>query len=269
MKTSILFSCILLSMVCFNFRTGLESIKSPAQLSDTIRIRATDVNTSVLRSGTHQYLVYLKNGKDSSRINYQFWSREIQFVEYQGKKAVQIRHVWEDSKSVVHTVKSICDAKTFYPIYHENWWRGYGNYIFDFSNKTITINNKAITDSDTSRVVKNMYKAYQKALNEYILNWHLDLEVFPTLPYKNGRTFLINFYDPGFPEPAYQAYTVVGEGELTSHQQQKIKCWLLRHESKHGKEVFWISKKTKEVLKLEHEFEGKYRYKIKIGVLAP
>jgi hypothetical protein len=42
-------------------------------------------------------------------------------------------------------------------------------------------------------------------------------------------------------------------------------CWLLSHEGTNNKEVFWISKKTNEVLKLEQEFGGRYRYKIKLG----
>jgi hypothetical protein len=32
-----------------------------------------------------------------------------------------------------------------------------------------------------------------------------------------------------------------------------------------NKEVFYISKKTREVLKLEQEFAGRYRYKIKMA----
>jgi hypothetical protein len=40
----------------------------------------------------------------------------------------------------------------------------------------------------------------------------------------------------------------------------------LVHEEKGNKEVYWISKKTKEVLKLEQEINGRfYRYKIKLG----
>jgi len=248
-----------------------ESINRANHISDTIRIDASQVNPKVLKAGTHQYLVYLRNGKDSSRTNYQFWSRDIQFVEYQGKKAVRISQVWEDHKAVIHKVNSVCDAKTFAPLYHENWWKGYGNYVFDFSKQTITINQKPVNETDTTQALKNMHQAYQKALHEYILNWHLDLEVFPILPYKNGRTFLINFYDPGFPEPSYQAYTVTGSGELTGYHDQKIDCWLLCHQSKYGKETFWISKKSKEVLKLEHKYPTgeKYRYKVKMGIMVP
>jgi hypothetical protein len=103
-------------------------------------------------------------------------------------------------------------------------------------------------------------------LNQYTLNWHLDLEVFPVLPYKEGVTFLIPFYDPGFPAPKNQAYTVEGSAELEGYNNQKIDCWLLTHEVRGQKATFWISKKTKEVLKLEEQIgNGRWRYKIKLG----
>lgn len=92
-------------------------------------------------------------------------------------------------------------------------------------------------------------------------------ETFPTLPYKTGLTFIIPFYDPGTAS-GYQrvAYAVTGSAELTGYDNQKIDCWLMVHEAPGNKEVYWISKKTNEVLKLEQEVNGKmYRYKIKLG----
>ena len=44
-----------------------------SQQTDTVIIDATKVNTRVLNPGVHRYLVYFKNGKDSSRKNYQLW----------------------------------------------------------------------------------------------------------------------------------------------------------------------------------------------------
>lgn len=104
-------------------------------------------------------------------------------------------------------------------------------------------------------------------IRKILLNWHLDLETFPTLPYKTGLTFVIPFYDPGTASGFQKvAYTVTGSAELIGYNDQKIDCWLLVHESKGNKEVFWISKKTNEVLKLEQEVGGRmYRYKIKLG----
>ncbi|HYH13881.1 MAG TPA: hypothetical protein VD794_01590 [Flavisolibacter sp.] len=92
----------------------------------------------------------------------------------------------------------------------------------------------------------------------------MDLEVFSTLLFKVGTTYLINFYDPGLAAPQYRAYSVSGSSSLLGHNGQPVDCWLLAHSSDKNKEVFWISKKTKEVLKLEQESNGRYRYKIKL-----
>ncbi len=47
---------------------------------------------------------------------------------------------------------------------------------------------------------------------------------------------------------------------------EDINRLMINHEKKDNKEVFWISKKTSEVLKLEQEISGRlYQYKIKLG----
>jgi len=236
------------------------------QKTDTVTIDASKVNTSVLKPGTHRYLVYFKMGKDSSRKNYQLWSRTIDLITYNNKPAISVTQEWENNDTIVHKVYSVSDRKTFAPLFHESWWRGRGSTKFDFTTKEGYFQNALLTPADTARAKKMMYEGFVKAQDQYVLNWHLDLEVFPILPYKEGVTFKINFYDPGFSAPAYQAYTVTGSGELTGFNNQKIDCWLLKHTSGTNTEVFWISKATREVLKLEQEFmPGRFRYKIKLG----
>lgn len=247
---------------------ALSATCSFAQKGDTIQIDGSNINTAVLKPGTHRYLVYFKNGKDSARINYQFWSRTIEFTDYKGVRAIHVTQEWEDNKGVVHKVSSFCDRKTFAPLFHDTWWAKRGSGKFDFVDKKAYVNDVLLTDADTAKTKVRQYKAFKKSLDQYQLNWHLDLETFPILPYKEGVTFIINFYDPGFGEPKKVAYSVVGSGVLTGYDNQKIDCWILSHESNDfgpNKELFWISKKTKEVLKLEQEFSGRYRYKIKLG----
>ncbi len=234
--------------------------------TDTILINAGSVNTKVLRPSSNRYLVYFKMGKDSARSMAQFWTRNIQYANYNGKEVIVVTQEWEDKDTIVHKVKSICDKTTFAPQYHQSWWKQYGTTEFDFINKSASINGIPLTDADTARNRKGPWNAFKLALNQYTLNWHLDLEVFPILPYKAGKTFLIPFYDPGSPAPRNVAYTVTGFAVLTGYNDQKIDCWLLTRESRGFKEIFWISKKTKEVLKLEQEIgKDSWRYKIKLG----
>lgn len=240
--------------------------QSFAQNPDTITITPDVVKTSVLKPGVHRYLVYFKKGQDSSRVNFQLWTREIVKTDYHGKPALSVTQEWEDNSSVVHKVRSVSDARTFAPLYHETWWKGRGAARFEFPEQRAYMNDALLTAEDTVKARKSAYDAFHAALkDEYILNWHLDLEVFPILPYQENRTFVINFYDPGFGAPKDQEYTVSGSGMLEGFDNQKIDCWILEHKSPGNKELFWISKKTKEVLKLEQEFRGQYRYKIKLG----
>ncbi len=244
----------------------LISLTVTAQKSDTLLITAKSINTGVLKEGTTRYLVYFKMKKDATRTQSQFWTRKIEYGNYNGANAITITQEWEDKDSIVHTAKSICDAKTLKPIYHETWWKQRGLLVVDYASKSIINKGIAINEQDTVKQHKKIWADFKTSLDKYFLNWHIDLEVFPVLPYKNNITFLIPFAEPGATAPENIAYTVSGSAKLTGYDNQQIDCWLLTHEEKGNKEVFWVSKKTKEVLKLEQEVNGKmYRYKIKLG----
>ncbi len=248
-----------------------------AQKSDTVRISPQQINSQVLREGTHRYLVYFKTKKDAPRTQTQFWTRKLARVDYNSKPCIVITQEWEDKDSIMHVVKSISDAKTMQPLYHKTWWKTQrsrtattktvSETIVDFLNKTVEYNGKMLSEADTAQQVKRIWEGYKSSIDKYFLNWHLDLETFPLLPYKEGVSFVIPFYDPGTASLFQKVtYTVTGSAQLKGYNDQKIDCWLLAHEDKGNKEVFWISKKTKEVLKLEQEINGSlYRYKIKLG----
>jgi len=261
-------------MICI-LLFSIKPITSCGQ--DTIQITAKNINTKVLREGTHRYLVYAKMKKDSVRTLTQFWTRTIKKTDYNGTAAIEITQEWEDKDSIMHIVKSVSDAKTMQPLYHKTWWKVQAARnstvktinvaTIDFVNKRVEYNGNLLSDSDTSKQVKGIWDAYKSSLDKYYLNWHLDLETFPLLPYKNGVTFVIPFYDPGTASNFQKvAYTVTGSAQLQGFNNQSIDCWILVNESKGSKETFWISKKTKEVLKLEQEINKRvFRYKIKLG----
>lgn len=250
---------------------------SQAQKKDTVHITSSQLATTFLREGTHRYLMYIKMNKDAPRTQTQFWTRTIKRTNEQGIPVIQIDQEWQDKDSVMHVVRSVSDAKTMQPIYHNTWWKWpasrSGNTfttirtVVDFKQNLVVHNEQQLSDADTGRQVKKIWEGYKSAAGKYFLNWHLDLETFPLLPFRNGVTFLIPFYDPGTAS-TYQKvyYTVTGSGMLEGYNDQKIDCWLLTHEEQGNKEIYWISKKTKEVLKLEQVMNGTvYRYKIKLG----
>ncbi|HCL06675.1 MAG TPA: hypothetical protein DHW64_12270 [Chitinophagaceae bacterium] len=235
-----------------------------AQKKDTVHIQPHHVNTKVLIPGTHRWLVYFKMGADSPRTMFNIWTRHIERKKYEGKDAIEIKQVWEDKDSIMHTTLSVSDAKDFRSLFHQSWWRQRGSTSFNFLTGEANVNDKKITAGDTATRTKRIRQAFDTALTQYTLNWHLDLEVFPQLPYQNNTTFMINFYDPGSQQPKWVAYTVTGSGKLPGLDGQEADCWLLEHNDTNNKEVFWISKKTKEVLKLEQQFGTRFRYKIKL-----
>jgi hypothetical protein len=243
-------------------------VNAQAQKTDTIKITPSLVNTKVLIPGTHRWLVYFKMGKDSSRSHTQFWTRSIDKRSYQGREAISVTQEWESNDTVVHKVYTVCDAKTFAPLYHESWTRKFNESSYDFLKKEAFVNGKPITAADADSNNVKRYKAFEASFNEYILDWHLDLETFPILPYQLHTTFAINFYDPGFGGPKWVYYTVTGTKTINGYDGQSIDCWILEHtdnDRMKNHEVFYISKKTKEVLKLEQEFGGRFRYKVKLS----
>lgn len=168
----------------------------------------------------------------------------------------------------MHAVTSVCNGLTMEPLTHKFWWKKRGTVSVSFENGgSVSVNDVLLSDADTAKQMKAIWSAFKTAGEKYFLNWHLDVEVFSTLPYKTGITFLIPFYDPGTgTDLETVAYSVTGTAQLAGYENQKIDCWLLEHNSEGNKEVFWISKKTKEVLKLAQEINGTwYRYKIKLG----
>lgn len=249
---------------------------SKAGVIDTIRVAKKDISTGSLREGTHRYLVYFKMKKDSVRTQTQFWTREIKKSQYQGINVIEVNQSWEDKDSVIHKVRSISDAKTMQPIYHSTWWKVQRSRnspkvitstTVDYLNNKIVENGTEVVETDTAKKYHEIWLNYKNAHEQYHFNWHLDLETFPLLPIKDGLVFEIPFYEPGTTSKLTKVvYKVIGSDILTGYDDQKINCWLLVHESEGNKEVFWISKKTKEVLKLEQVINNSiYRFKIKLG----
>jgi len=245
----------------------LGHLIAQAQKMDTLLIKPSDVRPSVLQPGTHRWLVYFKMGNDSSRSRFSTWTRKIDLISYQGKDAISVTQEWENNDTVVHKVYSVCDRKTFAPLLHDVWNKGNTSSRWDFISREAMINGKPVNSRDADSNNAKRYKAFEQSFGQYVLNWHLDLETFPLLPYKPNTTFAINFYDPGFPAPKLVYYTVTGSATLIGFDGQQIDCWLLEHKDfdrVQNHEVFYISKKTKEVLKLEQQFGTRYRYKIKL-----
>lgn len=254
-----------MKQVCLIFCMILAINYATAQRQDTIKITEQNVSLKFIKPSTNRYLVYFKMSENAPRTLVQFWTRTIDTGTINGNKALVVRQVWEDKDSIMHTTNSFVNASTFQTLSHESWWKGRGSSYYNLLNKKASIDGIELSDADTAKKRKMPWEAFKKSWDMYSLNWHLDLEVFSLLPYKLNTTFLIPYYDPGFSAPKDVAYTVIGTSEIKGYDNKPIDCWLLQHEDMGNKEVFYISKKTLEVLMLHQSFGGRYRYKVKLA----
>lgn len=230
-----------------------------AQQVDTIHIDARELLTQTLKPSKSQYLVSVHTLNPERVRNLFLWKRELSLETRNGKEVIVVNQDWQGQDTVfARKVYSISEKATFKPIYHfAKSPRGIEAFNFETDR---------IVGADS--VVNNTRKGWQVALKEPTLNWELDLEILALLPFKEGKTFAVNFYHPGArSEPQYYLYKVAGSEMLELAGGQKVDCWKLQidYGQQNSTATFWVSKKTREVLKSMDTFKGGYRYKVKLS----
>jgi len=244
----------------------LFTVSAIAATTDTLQVKPRDLDIKALQTGSYSYIIYNKQTKDSPAQRLTLVEITVKAAVYHDKPAFIITQQW-DRDTIVHAAYSVFDAKDFSTIVHDTWWKSIGYRMkFDFEKKTVDFIRSGISGEIPDSIKTAATNDFNQSFDAYNLNWHADLLVYQLLPYQEGRTFMINFYDPGFGKAEKVAYSVTGIDVLTDNHGQKIDCWVLNHTEAAGSETFWISKKTKEVLKEEDQSKRGYRYKIKFGI---
>lgn len=231
---------------------------------DTVIIGPNDLVAKNLQTGNFTYVVFRKKTKQSPAETITLVKIKVESKTYNGKPAFAITQQWELDGNIVHTAYTVLDAKDFSTLLHDTYWKRLGySQKFDFVAKKVYFDGN-VPDADKAKTEQD----FNESFNKYNLNWHSDLIILTLLPYKENRTFKINFFDPGFGKAEEAIYTVTGSDVLTNSSGEKIDCWVLGHTpmSGNGYQRFWISKKKKEILKEEDLFNGVYRYKLKLEV---
>ncbi|GAB3915427.1 DUF3108 domain-containing protein [Mucilaginibacter boryungensis] len=244
----------------------IGTLTANAQKIDTINLKkGHQLNTAYLNPGLKQYLVYFQQPKQTHTLRFWLWLRDIKKDMRDGEAVFNISQHWLGADSASYrTVYSVNKASDFSPVYHAESngakTRAYNWYL-----------NK-IAGADT--IAGNVHKTFKLDFTEPNFNWNLDIETFEMLPLAPGKTFAINFYDAALSPPKYVLYKVTGSEVITLLDNTKVDCWKLYEEGKSPNgstysETFWISKKGHEFLKEEDEFNGSYRYKIKMPAMTP
>jgi hypothetical protein len=186
----------------------------------------------------------------------------VRFVNRNGKELIEIDQKWYASDTTrVRNVHSVISANDFSPVYHHTKMNKSVEAYDFYADK--------IKGSDS--VANNTKKDFELALTHPLLNWELDLEIFPLLDLKAGKSFAISFYHPGGKtEPKLYQYKVVGEENLSVIEGGTVPCWKLRidYDAK-SYAIFYISKKGREVLRMDEDFGGGVRYKVKLSNAVP
>ena len=232
--------------------------------TDTIRLQDKRLNTSALKPGLNQYLVYFQNPKTPKSLRFWFWLRDIKLEQRKGEKVFTVTQHWYSTDSATYrSIYSVNRASDFAPVYHAE--------TIGTKTKAYNWGPDKITGADT--VAQNLQKAFSLDFKLPNFNWNLDIETFEMLPLAEGKNFIINFYDAGLSPPEWVSYKVTGSETITLLNNEKVDCWKLFTEGDsqgtHYSETYWISKKNHEFLKEEDFFNNMYRYKIKMPSAAP
>jgi hypothetical protein len=244
------------------------TFNSFGQKADTIIIGKQNLELNHLNLGNSTYIVYFKKTATSPAERLTLVKINIESTVINGKKAFAITQKWDSGEDLTHTAYTVHDATDFSTIRQDTWWKRLGYTAkYDFTTKQVAFEG-TIEDAVKAEIVKDFNDSFEN----YNLCWHSDLVIFPLFPFKNGRTFKVNFYDPGFGKSEIAEYTVTGSDFLTgSSGGEKINCWVMEYSSKSpsgatATQRFWISKKSREVLKEEDQSPYGFRYKLKIGI---
>ncbi|MGN6533614.1 MAG: DUF3108 domain-containing protein [Ginsengibacter sp.] len=240
------------------------SIKlTTAQKRDTLTITGLNLNHSAVKYGNISYLVYNKKTKESPATGFYVANMMVTPIKYNGQAAIAITQKWDARDTIAHTAYTVLKSSDLSTLLHEtSWMASPYSTKFNFESRSISFEGK-ISDSSRSKIEEG----FNESFGGYHLNWHSDLFIFTTLPFKENRSFKINFYDPGFGKPQEVVYEVTGSEKLRTYSGNQIDCWVMEYKHPgNNYQRFWIDKKNKEVLKEEDLFNSRYRYKIKLEV---
>ena len=245
----------------------LTTVGASAQDANTVFVGKQTLQLKNLRTGNSAYIVYFKKTPTSPAERLTLVKISVESTTVKGTRVFAITQQWESGDEVVHTAKTLHDANDFSTVFHEMWWKRLGySATFDFNTKQVDFKGP-IDDAAKAKIVEDFTNSFEN----YNLCWHSDLVIFPLLPYENGRTLVVNFYDPGFGKAQSATYKVTGSESLIGSDGNRIDCWKLEHKfdvpsGGSGIQRFWISKRGHEVLKEEDQTPSGYRYKLKIGI---
>jgi hypothetical protein len=229
------------------------------QAQDTLNTGNLKLELKNFKPRKSSYFVYFVDTVGKRLGSGEIWDREVAIDKNtEGQQIYTFK--WQAYSRDSLRINTIATGllPSFTPLTHEADYFKRGKKSFVFTNGVVTVpeKDKKTAKDSTFRVELNI-KGYE---------FPMDLELFGLLPFKKvGQTFMMAFYEPGGKEAKYYKLSVTALEDLNLVGSAKEKCWVLRIDyAPSSYALFWISDKTREVLKMKEQFKSIFRYKVKL-----
>ena len=225
---------------------------------DTLNPSNGKLNMAAFIARKSSYAVFFEDTTGTRISTADIWDREVGFTMAAGKRAYNFKWRWYRRDSLLATITAQGEMPSLYPLSHQGDYVRRGKISYQFNNNLVTV-----PQADRHNRRDSLFRVI---LSPPAFEFPMDLEILPLVPFKKtGQQFAIAFYEPGSPKSDYYLLTVTGKEYLEISGGLKLNCWLLRIDyGRGGYATFWISDKTREVIKMKEYFAGKYRYKVKL-----
>jgi hypothetical protein len=219
---------------------------------DVIEVGKPLARASLLVPGVHRYVRYMI--KDDARSEIDLWTRRLSYEQAGGRRILRIRQRWDAAdKSYVAIFDQTFDPITFEPLGQvQTVTRGAKTKIL-----AVTIDGSKVDSTADDGV--DAAKPVHEKFDMRFFNFHTDMELLQTLPWKRGYAASIPFYDVGLDPPARYRYRVKGEGNLQGPDGVPIKCWVIQSESDDPKQpptLFWFARRNQVLVREETDIPG-------------
>jgi hypothetical protein len=226
---------------------------------DTVNTTTHILKTSLLKEGKSSYAVYFEDSLGNRITSADIWDRTIHFsTNADGMSIYNFEWNWYRKDTMIAHVVATGERTTLRPFTHKAEYSRRAPLSFAFANNIVTVSPDARHTAADS--------AFRVQLDPPAFEFPMDLEIFPLLPFKKtGQQFAIAFYEPGTKKSDYYKLTVTGIDKLLLPGGPQVPCWLLRIDYAPGSyATFWITDQTREVVKMQEYYKGRYRYKVKL-----
>lgn len=238
----------------------LASLSLTAQSGDTITYKNGRLNGSALKESRATYAVYFTDTNNIRKGAAHLWDRTITFTkDKRGEAVYNFEWKWYMNDTLISAVNATGLLNSMQPLTHkaDYFKRGKKSYVF---------NDNIVTVPEADRRTKKD-SLFKTLMDPPAFEFPMDLELYGLLPFRNnGQKFVVALYEPGTSKSAYYHLSVKGQDDLILPGGSKVKCWLLAIEygTKGSSALFWISDKTREVLKMKESYPGGFAYKVKL-----